>query len=148
MPFFLMPVTLYLSTKRESLSWEIKKGKICYNCKESLNLSDKDLLARLMVDKEHQKLCISCLRDCKINSLRNPIKKLYYNFQNFVVKKKSNKLVFYFTSFALFFILLDILLKVLGINLPLFFLYGTSNVVFWFINIYQLFYTSKKKVSK
>lgn len=143
-----MPVTLYLSTKRESLSWDIKKGKICYNCKESLNLSDKDLLARLMVDKEHQKLCISCLRDCKINSLRNPIKKLYYNFQNFVVKKKSNKLVFYFTSFALFFILLDILLKVLGINLPLFFLYGTSNIVFWFINIYQLFYTSKKKVSK
>lgn len=148
LPLFLIPLTLYFSKKRKSLSWEIKKGKICYNCKESFNLSDRVLMSRLMDDKEHVKLCISCSRECKINCLRNPIKKIYYKFQNFTVRKKSNKISFYFILFALFFIGLDLLLNFLGINLPLFFLYGTSNIVFWFINIYQLLYTSKKKVSE
>lgn len=147
-PILLIPISMILMVRRKSLSWEIKKGKICYNCKDNLNLSDKDLMSRLVDDNCHSKLCTSCLRDIKINSIRNPLFNLKYKFQRYLIDKKSDKLIWYFFGSVFFFIGLDILLMYFGIKLHLSWIYSTINIVFWIFSIYKILYTTTKKTSE
>lgn len=147
-PLLLIPITMILTAKRKSLSWEIKKGKICYNCKDNLNLSDKDLMSRIMVDTDHSKLCTSCSRDMKINSIRNPLISLKYKFQKYLASKKSDNLIWYFSIAAFFFIVLDILLVIFGIKLQLSWTYSSINIIFWSLSIYKILYTTTKKTSE
>jgi len=147
-PLLLIPITMMLTAKRKSLSWEIKKGKICYNCKDNLNLSDKDLMSRIMVDTDRSKLCTSCSRDMKINSIRNPLISLKYKFQKYLASKKSDNLIWYFSIAAFFFIVLDILLVFFGIKLHLSLTYSSINIIFWSLSIYKILYTTTKKTSE
>lgn len=147
-PLLLIPISMILTVKRKSLSWEMKMGKICYNCKEYLNLSNKDLMSRLMDENDHSKLCISCSRDTKINSIRNPLINLKYKFQKYLTSKKSDNLIWYFTLAAFLFIVLDILLMYFGIKLHLSWIYSSINIVFWISSIYKILYTTTKKTSE
>lgn len=147
-PLILIPVSMFLTIKRKSLSWEIKKGKICFNCKEDLNLSDKDLMSRIMVDTDHSKLCTTCLRDLKIKSIRNPLINLKYKFQKYLISKKSDKLIWYFVGSVFFFIGLDVVLMFFGLKLHLSWIYSSINIVFWIYSIYKILYTTQKKPSE
>lgn len=148
LPILIIPISMYLTIKRDSLTWEIKKGKICYHCKSTLNLSDKDLMSRLMIENDHSMLCLSCSRDTKINSLKNPLLKYKYSFQKYLVQKKSDKITIYFTISSFFFISLDIILMIFSIKTILSLVYGSINLVFWIISIYKILYTTKKKPHK
>lgn len=143
-PLLLIPISMYLLSKRKSLLWDIKKGKICYNCKDDLNLSDSDLMKRIMFDTNHAKLCLSCSRDVKINSIRNPLINLKHKFESYLISKHSDKLVWYFTGAAVVFIILDIVLISFGIKIHLSLIYTSINMIFWIINIYKILYTTKK----
>lgn len=147
-PLILIPVSMFLTIKRKSLTWEIKKGKICFNCKEDLNLSDKDLMSRIMVDTDHSKLCTTCLRDLKIKSIRNPLINLKYKFQKYLISKKSDKLIWYFVGSVFFFIGLDVVLMFFGLKLHLSWIYSSINIVFWIYSIYKILYTTQKKPSE
>ena len=134
--------------KRNSLSWEIKKGKICYNCKEDLNLSEKDTFDRLMKSEDYSKLCISCSRDRKISLLKYPSLILKYKFQKYLISQKFNKLNIYFLISVLFFIILDVIFKINGISSSLYLVYGSINIIYWCISIYRTIYMSNKKPSE
>jgi len=148
LPILIIPISMYLTIKRDSLNWEIKKGKICYHCKSTLNLSDKDLMSRIMIDRDFTTLCLQCSRDNKINSIKNPILKYKYRFQKYLVQKKSDKITIYFAITSFFFITLDIILVAFSIKTRLSLVYGSINLIFWFINIYKILYTTKKKSHK
>lgn len=143
-PFILIPISMYLTKKRKSLTWEIKKGTVCYNCKEDLGLSEMKLLSRIMDSKDFSKLCVQCTRDIKIESIKNPTLNLKYKFKKYLISKKSDKLIWYFTAAAFFFIGLDITLMLFEIKLGLSWIYGSVNIIFWLVSIYKIFLTTKK----
>jgi hypothetical protein len=133
---------------RESVSWDVRKGKKCYNCKDNLDLSNEDLLKRLLDDKNHKRLCISCSRDMKLSLIKNPISSLKFKFHKYIFSKESDKMVYYFTVFVFFFILLDIILMIFGIKSKIYLIYGTINIFFWIVNTYKTIYTTTKKTSE
>jgi hypothetical protein len=143
-PFILIPISMYLTKKRKSLIWEIRKATICYNCKEDLGLSEMKLLSRIMDPKDFSKLCVQCTRDIKIESIKNPTLNLKYKFKKYLISKKSDKLIWYFTAAAFFFIGLDITLMLFEIKLGLSWIYGSVNIIFWLVSIYKIFLTTKK----
>lgn len=139
---------MYLMKSRESVSWDVRKGKKCYNCKDNLDLSNEDLLKRLLDDKNHKRLCISCSRDMKLSLIKNPISSLKFKFHKYIFSKESDKMVYYFTVFVFFFILLDIILMIFGIKAKIYLIYGTVNIFFWIVNTYKTIYTTTKKTSE
>ena len=134
--------------KRNSLSWEIKKGKICYNCKEDLNLSEKETFERLMKSEDYSKICIPCSRDRKISLLQYPYLIIKYKFQKYLISQKFNKLNIYFLISVLFFIILDVIFKINGISSSLYLVYGSINIIYWCISIYRTIYMSNKNPSE
>lgn len=145
LPILFIPFSIYLLKRRNSVLWDVRKGKKCYNCKEDLDLSNEDLLKRLLDDKDHKGLCISCSRDMKLSLIKNPISSLKFKFHKYLFSKKSDKIVYYFAGFVFFFILLDITLVFFGIKANLYLVYGTINIIFWIVNSYKIIYTTQKK---
>lgn len=133
---------------RKSLNWEIKKSKICYNCKEDLNLSEEDTFDRLMKSEDYSKLCIPCSRDKKISLLKYPFLIIKYKFQKYLISQKFDKLNKYFLISVLFFIILDIVFMFNGIKSNLYLVYSSINIIYWIISIYGSIYTSIKKPSE
>ena len=148
LPIIFIPFNMYLMKSRESVSWDVRKGKKCYNCKDNLDLSNEDLLKRLLDDKNHKRLCISCSRDMKLSLIKNPISSLKFKFHKYIFSKESDKMVYYFTVFVFFFILLDIILMIFGIKAKIYLIYGTINIFFWIVNTYKTIYTTTKKTSE
>jgi hypothetical protein len=148
LPIIFIPFNMYLMKSRESVSWDVRKGKKCYNCKDNLDLSNEDLLKRLLDDKNHKRLCISCSRDMKLSLIKNPISSLKFKFHKYIFSKESDKMVYYFTVFVFFFILLDIILMIFGIKSKIYLIYGTINIFFWIVNTYKTIYTTTKKTSE
>ncbi len=144
-PILFLIFQFYLLKKRKSLSWEIKKGHICYNCKQDLNISEKDIWDRLMKSEDFSKVCISCSRDRKIASLKNRLLVFKYKFQKVIVSKKFEKIHFVFLPIVFFFIILDVVLIFCGMKLGLWVVYGSLNIIWWLIVTYKTYYTSEKK---
>ena len=144
-PLILLCYHLYLIKKRTSLSWSIKKGEICYHCKESLNLSNDIMVKRLLDPKDYSSLCVSCNRDRKIQQIKRPYTKLKFNFLNFLISDKFSKLnIIFIVSIALF-IVGDVVLNFTGSKIRLWSIYGTMNFILYFVTIYRTIYTTQKK---
>ena len=144
LPFLFLFFQFYLLKKRRTLVWEIKKGEICYNCKESLNIPEKDIWDRLMKSEDFSKICISCSRDRKISLLKNPLFIWKYKFQKAIVSNKF-KIHWIFLPIIFFFIILDVILIFCGIRLGLWLVYGSLNIIWWLIITYKTYYTTMKK---
>jgi len=147
-PIFLLLYQLWVMKKRTSITWNIKKGEICYHCKESLNLSDDLLFKRLLDPTDYSQLCISCNRDKKIQQIKRPYLKWKFKFLNFIISKDFNKfnLIFVISIFSI--IILDVILISIGTKIRLWPVYGTINLIFYLISIYRTFYTTTKKPSE
>lgn len=142
--FFLYTMAFVLIRKNVSLSWEIKKGVLCYSCKERTSDNEDDWIYNLDISKDF-KLCTSCERDEKLGSLiyKNDNHKWVNRFKKYLVSKKSNKMIFIYlgTLFALFTIDLLFHFTVLK-NIHIF---GTTSII---LNIsYALVFYYKIKLT-
>ena len=138
-PILLVIFNMYLLKSRDYVSWDVKKGKMCYNCKTDLNLSEEEIFKRLgNYSDEHMKLC----------PIISPIRSLKFKFERFLFSKKSDNIFYYFTGFVFFFIILDIIFISFGIKIKLYLIYGTTNILFWILTTYKTIYTSIKKPSE
>ena len=97
LPLLFIPFNIFLEKRRESISWEVKRGKKCFSCKENLDLPEEDLFKRILDDKELTQLCVSCSRDMKLSLIKNPISSLKFKFHKYLFSNKSNNIVYYFT---------------------------------------------------
>lgn len=148
LPLLFIPFNILLDKRRESISWEVKRGKKCFSCKENLDLPEEDLFKRILDDKELTQLCVSCSRDMKLSLIKNPISSLKFKFHKYLFSNKSNNIVYYFTIGVFIFILLDTYLIYSGIRMKLYLIYGTMNIIFWIVNTYKTYYTTIKKPQK
>jgi hypothetical protein len=145
LPLLLSVFHVYLIKKRKSLSWNIRKGEICYHCKDSLNLSDDLILKRLLDPKNYCSLCVSCNRDRKIQQIKRPYLKWKFKMFNSMVSENTSKFNIIFIAIIFLLIALDIVLISVGIKFRLWPVYGTLNLLFYFFSIYKTFYTTSKK---
>lgn len=103
---FFYTKAFVLINKNVSLSWEIKKGVLCYSCKERISDNEDDWIYNLDINKEDIKLCTSCERDEKLGSLIYKIDnhKWINRFKRYLLSKKSDKMIFIYVGalFALF----------------------------------------------
>lgn len=103
---FFYTKAFVLINKNISLSWEIKKGVLCYSCKERTSDNEDDWIYNLDINKEDIKLCTSCERDEKLGSIiyKNDNHKWINRFKRYLVSKKSDKMIFIYVGalFALF----------------------------------------------
>lgn len=70
MIFLIIPI--FLQRKRENIAYKLKAGEICYRCKSNtdFNIWDPDpLTGKINLTDFHQRLCKSCERDIKLNSV-------------------------------------------------------------------------------
>ena len=132
--------------KYTSLTWEIKKGIICYSCKEKVSDDEADWMYNLDMNKEDFKLCLACDRDQKLDQfvpVRSLSQKNSNKFKKYLISKKGDKILyFYISSFVLFF-LIQLSLYLIGFKNSNLFSISTS-----IINIiYALFFYYKVKIT-
>lgn len=146
-PIILFVLQLYLMKSRTSVLYKIKRGEICYNCKESLNVSDYLLWKRISNYADYSQLCVSCDRDKKLTQIKKPLLvKWKYNFLKFLI---NNSKKFNITSVVIILSLIisDLILGFFGYKFGLWIIYGTLNLIFYFISLKRILYTSIKKTS-
>lgn len=144
LPIILIPIGILLTRRRESLTWEIRKGKICYNCKQDTNISDDLMFKRLLDQTDYSKLCVSCVRDMKITSIRNPLILIKHKFLKYMITKNFDKLSIYFGVIIFILITIDVIFMMNGIRLRLFWIYSSINLLLWSLIFYKIIYTTKK----
>lgn len=148
LPLLLGVIYYFFSRKRKLLDWNIRKGVICYNCKEDMNLDDGILLSRVLDLTDFKILCKVCNRENKISQLKKPYLKWKFQFQSFVVSKKFKKIYWIFPTIICSIIFIDTLSIFLDHRLELWPIYGTLNLIFYFLFFYKLKYTTIKKPSE
>ena len=126
----------------------IKKGQICHNCKEDLNISEQDTWDRMMKSKDFSKLCITCNRDQKISTLKNPLLRWKFKIQKRMIGDKFDKLYWVFTRVVFLVIIVDLILIFYKIRLNLWIVYGSINLVWWILMTWRSLYTTIKKPSE
>lgn len=133
------------SRKRKLVIWNINKGEMCYQCKESLELKDEILIRRLLDTTDFKTLCTSCKRENKISQLKKPYLKWKFKFQIFLYSKDFSKIYWIFPIIIFVVILVDVISMFAGNKLGLWWVYGTLNLLFYFILFIKLKYTTVKK---
>jgi hypothetical protein len=136
-----------LIKKRKSLSWEIKKGEICYHCKDSLNIDNDVIVSRILDNNDFSRLCVSCNRNIKIKQINRPYLKSKYQFLKFLVSGDFSAVNVVYILSIVSLIVTDIFLLYFNTGFRLWPIYGTMNLIFNFINIYRTLYTTTKKTS-
>jgi hypothetical protein len=149
LPVLLMIWHSIILKKRESISWEIKRGIICWECKERFDIPQQEIWKKIGSEKEHTKICDSCNRDIKIKSLKNKFFSYRKSFREYLISEKSNKLNYIFISTILFLITLDVVLKFQSIDINgIQWLYGGINIFYWSIILYKSYIITIKKPSE
>jgi hypothetical protein len=147
LPIILIFFSIRQLYKREYVNYDIKKGYICYNCKSEIPHTSDEKFSKVLDETDFSQLCIPCNRDIKIESLNSNYKLLFHKFKKWLVSKKSEKLFFYFLIPIVVLILSDIILKVLGYDIKLNYIYITLNIIYLIITIFKNNLTSKNKTS-
>lgn len=141
--YSLFPVLYYVyyfifTKKRKSVLFEVSIGKVCYLCKESLELSDIEILSKAFDKIDNHKLCKSCNREVKIKSLSSWLNDLKYKLLYFLLSKKWTRFSQYLLISVPIIILIESFLKfkfdLLSINL------GTS------IHLIYLYFWHQKNI--
>ena len=148
---FFYTKAFVLINKNVSQSWEIKKGVLCYSCKERTSDNEDDWIYNLDISKEDFKLCTSCERDEKLGSLiyKSDNHKWLNRFKKYLISKKSDKMIFIYVGslFALFTIDLLFHFTILK-NIHIFGAISTVlNILYAFIFYYKVKLTSGDKKS-
>jgi hypothetical protein len=114
---FFYSKTFILLKKKKSHTWELKKGIMCYSCKEIIN--EDDWKFNHDISKEDFKLCTSCERDQKLDEFipSNFIKQKYINnFKKYLISKKSNKIIVIYIILVISLLSTDIITKLVGLK--------------------------------
>jgi hypothetical protein len=113
---FLYTKSFIKIKKNVSLTWEMKKGIICYSCKEKVSDHEDDWSYNFDMSKEDFKLCTSCERDEKLGELiyKSDNHKWTNRLKKYLVSNRSNKMMFIYIGALFLFFTIDLLLHING----------------------------------
>lgn len=145
-PIPIMFWNFFLLKKRESISFEMRKGWICHCCKQSNDMTDVQKINKILISENNYHICTSCSRDRKLKMLRYPILKWVYNFWDlFIMTPSSSPYTKIYLGLIFFLIAIDMIFLFNGIKIGLSFFYGLLNFIYWILNTSKTYYTSISK---
>ena len=96
----------YLMKKKKSISYDLSTGVKCYNCKSETGHQRNTI--EDITNTNNYKLCKSCERDRKLDSIVSPFKFDKIKFKRFFLSDSFNKkLIIYFFVYIALCILID-----------------------------------------
>lgn len=147
--FTFIPFILYytfLISKTSTITFDLKIGQKCYSCKDNIDISDIEKLDLMVNNKSNFRLCDSCKRDEKINSVFNN-RFLYLNrIKLYLIK--SNKIIAYSIILILVLLIIDIILRIFYDVKWFSYIYNSFLVLYWIFTLYRHKITSIKKTSE
>lgn len=145
-PFIFILYYFRATSKTKYVNSDMKFGKICYSCKEELEIEKDKYYDNLLNSKEDYTLCTSCKRDSKLDEIINHSKLSRVNrFKLYLIGDSYNKLFKVLISLMIIFCITDVILKVkFGIKGFSYF-YNSFLVLYWVLMIYRHKAISVKK---
>ncbi len=144
-PIPIMIWNFFLLKKRESISFEMRKGWICHCCKKSNDMTDVQKLNKILSENNYH-ICTSCSRDRKLKILRYPILKWIYKFwDEFTMSSSISHYSKIYIGLIFFLIAIDMIFLFNGLKIRLSVFYGLLNFIYWILNTSKTYYTSINK---
>jgi hypothetical protein len=132
--------------KTKYITMDLRNGEMCYCCKGKIEMDKNDVLYNILNNKVNYSICKSCQRDEKLDEIVNYSKLSKLNkFKLFLLSEKYDKLAKYLLFSLVFFVLTDVVLKIV-FDIKWFTpIYNLYLVCYWLLLIYRHKLISTKK---
>lgn len=132
--------------KTKYVTMDLRNGEMCYCCKDKMEMDKNDLLNNILNNKSNYRICKACQRDEKLDEIVNHSKLSKINkFKFFLLSERYDKFAKYLLFSLVFFVLSDVVLKMV-FDIKWFTpIYNLYLVCYWLLIIYRHRLMSIKK---
>jgi hypothetical protein len=132
--------------KTKYVSMDLRNGEMCYCCKGKMDIDKSDLLNNILNNKTNYRICKACQRNEKLDEIVNHRKLSKINkFKLFLLSERYDKFARYLLLSLVFFVLGDVVLKMV-FDIKWFTpIYNLYLVCYWLLMIYRHRLISIKK---
>ena len=132
--------------KTKYVTMDLRNGEMCYCCKDKIEMDKNDLLNNILNNKSNYRICKACQRDEKLDEIVNHSKLSKINkFKFFLLSERYDKFAKYLLFSLVFFVLSDVVLKMV-FDIKWFTpIYNLYLVCYWLLMIYRHRLMSIKK---
>ena len=132
--------------KTKYVTMDLRNGEMCYCCKDKMEMDKNDLLNNILNNVTNYRICKACQRDEKLDEIVNHSKLSKINkFKFFLLSERYDKFSKYLLFSLVFFVLSDVVLKMV-FDIKWFTpIYNLYLVCYWLLMIYRHRLMSIKK---
>jgi len=146
LPFAFIAYYMIMLRKTKYVTMDLRNGEMCYCCKDKIEMDKNDLLNNILNNKSNYRICKACQRDEKLDEIVNHSKLSKINkFKFFLLSERYDKFAKYLLFSLVFFVLSDVVLKMV-FDIKWFTpIYNLYLVCYWLLMIYRHRLMSIKK---
>jgi len=146
LPFAFIAYYMIMLRKTKYVTMDLRNGEMCYCCKDKMEMDKNDLLNNILNNKSNYRICKACQRDEKLDEIVNHSKLSKINkFKFFLLSERYDKFAKYLLFSLVFFVLSDVVLKMV-FDIKWFTpIYNLYLVCYWLLIIYRHRLMSIKK---
>jgi hypothetical protein len=128
------------------VTMDLRNGEMCYCCKGKIEMDRNDVMYNILNNVTNYRICKACQRDEKLDEIVNHSKLSKINkFKFFLLSEKYDKFARYLLFSLVFFVLSDVVLKMV-FDIKWFTpIYNLYLVCYWLLMIYRHRLMSIKK---
>jgi hypothetical protein len=132
--------------KTKYVTMDLRNGEMCYCCKDKIEIDRNEVLYNMLNNKTNYRICKACQRDEKLDEIVNHSKLSKINkFKFFLLSERYDKFSKYLLFSLVFFVLSDVVLKMV-FDIKWFTpIYNLYLVCYWLLMIYRHRLMSIKK---
>ena len=146
LPFAFIVYYMIMIKNTKYVSMDLRNGEMCYCCKGKMDIDKSDLLNNILNNKTNYRICKACQRNEKLDEIVNHRKLSKINkFKLFLLSERYDKFARYLLLSLVFFVLGDVVLKMV-FDIKWFTpIYNLYLVCYWLLMIYRHRLISIKK---
>jgi hypothetical protein len=132
--------------KTKYVTMDLRNGEMCYCCKGKIEVDKNEVLSNILNNVANYRICKACQRDEKLDEIVNHSKLSKLNkFKFFLLSERYDKFAKYLLFSLVFFVLSDVVLKMV-FDIKWFTpIYNLYLVCYWLLMIYRHRLMSIKK---
>lgn len=145
-PFIFITYYMIMLRKTKYVTMDLRNGEMCYCCKDKIEIDRNEVLYNMLNNKTNYRICKACQRDEKLDEIVNHSKLSKINkFKFFLLSERYDKFSKYLLFSLVFFVLSDVVLKMV-FDIKWFTpIYNLYLVCYWLLMIYRHRLMSIKK---
>ncbi len=145
-PFIFIIYYTIMVKNTKYVTMDLRNGEMCYCCKGKIEMDRNDVMYNILNNVTNYRICKACQRDEKLDEIVNHSKLSKINkFKFFLLSEKYDKFARYLLFSLVFFVLSDVVLKMV-FDIKWFTpIYNLYLVCYWLLMIYRHRLMSIKK---